>query len=295
MSQKQQQQQQQKLYPIIPIHLPYSSISQLQNPTATEEKDDISLSSLSPLANYLTHFIRALAAKDSIHTSQQTGEILDLLRDPQTKIETRKLKKTAYTYRHIPQKIRESISAKRPTSLGTSCGFSEYGMIRIYLFDEEDYGSKWGFEKGDMVLDTRTHIPPKHPPLTAKNRTPKRKPWEEEESEVAVGFILPVESHCVLEKMAASLDDFVAISRMPLSCVSVGRRVESNRAGGLEAFPRWNGVVVSPEILAALSPGGAIYQRLEEKWGVRVAVERAAVCPEVVENSGMVLLSRIWW
>ena len=293
------QQQQQKLYPIIPIHLPYSSISKTQNPppqTETEEKDDISLSSLPPLANYLTHFIRALAAKDSIHTSQQTDEILALLQDPQTKIETRKLKKTAYTYRHIPQKIRESISAKRPTSLGTSCGFSEYGMIRIYLFDEEDYARKWGFEKGDMVLDTRTHIPPQCAPLTAKNRTPKRKPWEEEESEVAVGFILPVESHCVLEKMAASLDDFVAISLMPLSCVSVGRRVESNRAGGLEAFPRWNGVVVSPGILAALmGPSGEIYQRLEEKWGVRLGVERAAVCPEVVKNSGMVLLSRIWW
>ena len=289
----QQKQKSKNLYPIIPIHLPYSSISQLPIPNPVE--DDVSLSSLSPFANYLTHFIRLLAAKNSIHDSQQTDEILALLQNPQTKIETRKLKKTAYTYRHVPQKVRESISAKRPTSLGTSCGFAEYGLIRIYLFDEEDYGSKWGFEKGDMVLDTRTHIPPKHPPLTAKNRTPKRKPWEEEESEVAVGFILPVESHCVLEKMAASLDDFVQISLMPLSCVSVGRMVESNRGGGLEAFPRWNGVVVSPGILAALSPGGAIYQRLEEKWGVRLEVERAAVCPEVVEDSGMILLKRIWW
>jgi len=292
----QQKQQSNKLYPIIPIHLPYSSITKSQNQTATEDDDDVSLSSLSPFASYLTHFIRALAAKDSIYTSQQTDEILALLEDPQTKIETRKLKKTTYSYRHVPQKVRESISAKRPTSLGSSCGFAEYGLIRIYLFDEEAYGRKWGFEKGDMVLDTRTHIPPKHPPLTAKNRTPKRKPWEEEESEVAVGFILPVDTHCVLEKMAASLDDFVAISLMPLSCVSVGRIVESNRAGGLEAFPRWNGVVVSPEILEALSaPSGEIYRRLEEKWGVRLGVERAAVCPEVVENSGMVLLKRIWW
>jgi len=289
----QQKQQPNKLYPIIPIHLPYSSISQI--PTQTAIEDDVPLSSLSPFANYLTHFIRLLAAKNSIHTSQQTDEILTLLLNPQTKIETRKLKKTAYTYRHIPQKIRESISAKRPTSLGTSCGFAEYGLIRIYLFDEEDYARKWGFEKGDMVLDTRTHTPPKHPPLTAKNKPPKRKPWEEEESEMAVGFILPVESHCVLEKMDDSLDDFVAISRMPLSCVSVGRMVESNRGGGLEAFPRWNGVVVSPGILEALSPGGAIYQRLEDKWGVRLGVERATVCPEVVENSGMVLLTRIWW
>jgi len=291
----QQKQQPKKLYPIIPIHFPYSSISQLPNPNPNQE-DDGPLSSLSPFANYLTHFIRALAAKNSIHTSQQTDEILALLQDPATKIETRKLKKTAYTYRHVPQKVRESISAKRPSSLGSSCGFAEYGLIRIYLFDEEAYGRKWGFEKGDMVLDTRTYIPPKHPPLTAKNRTPKRKPWEEEESEVAVGFILPVESHCVLEKMAASLDDFVQISLMPLSCVSVGRRVESNRGGGLEAFPRWNGVVVSPGILEALmGPSGEIYQRLEEKWGVRLEVERAAVCPEIVEDSGMVLLTRIWW
>lgn len=289
----QQKQQPKKLYPIIPIHFPYSSISQLPN---QNQEDDAPLSSLSPFANYLTHFIRALAAKNSIHTSQQTDEILALLQNPATKIETRKLKKTAYTYRHVPQKVRESISAKRPSSLGTSCGFAEYGLIRIYLFDEEAYGRNWGFEKGDMVLDTRTHIPPKHPPLTAKNRTPKRKPWEEEESEVAVGFILPVESHCVLEKMAASLDDFVQISLMPLSCVSVGRRVESNRGGGLEAFPRWNGVVVSPGILEALmGPSGEIYQRLEEKWGVRLEVERATVCPEVVEDSGMVLLTRIWW
>jgi hypothetical protein len=292
----QQKKQSKKLYPIIPIHLPYSSISLIPNPTQTTIENDVPLSSLSPFANYLTRFIRALAAKNSIHTSQQTDEILALLQDPQTKIETRKLKKTAYTYRHIPQKVRESISAKRPTSLGTSCGFAEYGLIRIYLFDEEDYGRKLGFEKGDMVLDTRTRIPPQNAPLTAKNRTPKRKPWEEEESEVAVGFILPVESHCVLDKMAASLDDFVQISLMPLSCVSVGRRVESNRAGGLEAFPRWNGVVVSPEILEALSePSGEIYRRLEEKWGIRLEVERAKVCPEVVENSGMILLTRIWW
>jgi len=153
----QQKQQPKKLYPIIPIHFPYSSISQLPN---QNQEDDAPLSSLSPFANYLTHFIRALAAKNSIHTSQQTDEILALLQNPQTKIETRKLKKTAYTYRHVPQKVRESISAKRPTSLGTSCGFAEYGLIRIYLFDEEAYGRKWGFEKGDMVLDTRTYIPP---------------------------------------------------------------------------------------------------------------------------------------
>lgn len=281
-----------KLYPIIPIHLSYSFIQQ-------QQQDDSSLSSLSPVSIYLIYFLHALATQVSLNLPEQTNEIITLLQDPHSKIEIRKLKKTSYSYQHVPKKIRDSISNKYPTTLGTSCGIVDYGLIRIYIFEEESYASKWGFHKGDLILDTRTYTPcpqqSQNRNRNQRNRTPK-KPWEQEEvEEKAVRFILPIETHCVPGKMQDSLSDFIGISLMPLS-VSVSRMVESNHAGGLEAFPQWNGVVVSPEIRDALSsPSGAIYRHLEEKWGVRLQVERSTVCPEVVEKSGMVLLTRIWW
>jgi hypothetical protein len=199
------------------------------------------------------------------------------------------MKKTSYSYRSIPKKVRESISIKRPTSLGTACGIGEYGVMRIYLLEEEyDSASKWGFHLGDVILDCRTRNP--SPLMSRKNKNA-----EEEETEGAVGFILPVESHCVAEKMREALSDFIQISLLPLS-MRVPRYVLSNRAGGLEACPKWKGIVVSGDIRDALqAPSGWIYRELEEKWGVSVAVEDSVFCPEVVEQSGMQLISRISW
>jgi len=280
------------IYPIIPIHLPYSSLVL---------EDDSSLSSLSSVSSYLTHFIQALANNVSNNLPEQNNEILTLLRDPNTRTEFRKLKRSSYSYRYIPQKVRESNETKCPTSLGTACGISEYGIIRIYTFDDEEYAEKWGFSKGDMILDTRVRT--LSPFYDQKNtvKTLKNKPKqleqqpEEEEDEMAVGFILPVETHYVLDKMLSSLLDFIEISLLPLS-VSVSRCVESNRAGGLEECPKWKGIVVSPEILDALTdPSGKIYQTLEEKRGVKLKIEISPLFPEAVRKSGMVLVSRISW
>ena len=112
---------------------------------------------------------------------------------------------------------------------------------------------------------------------------------------MAIGFILPVETHYVLQKMTSSLMDFIEISLLPLS-VSVSRCVVSNRAGGLEEYPKWKGIVVSPEIRDALmGPSGEIYRKLEEKRGVKINIEMSPLFPEVVRKSGMVLISRISW
>lgn len=281
------------IYPIIPIHLPYSSLVL---------EDDSSLSSLSSVSSYLTHFIQALANNLSNNLPEQNSEILTLLRDPNTRIEIRKLKRSSYSYRYIPQKVRESNETKCPTSLGTACGISEYGIVRIYTFDDEEYAEKWGFSKGDMILDTRVraispHFNKKKPTKLLKNKREQQEQEqeEEEEDEMAVGFILPVETHYVLDKMSSSLMDFIEISLLPLS-VSVSRCVESNRAGGLEECPKWKGIVVSPEILDALTgPSGKIYQTLEEKRGVKLKIEMSPLFPEVVRKSGMVLISKISW
>ena len=220
---------------------------------------------------------------------EQTEEIRGQLCNPQTKFEIRRMKKTSYSYRSIPKKVRESISTKRPTSLGTACGIGEYGVMRIYLLEENyESASKWGFHRGDIIVDCRTRTVS---PLMAHKKTTNM----EEEAEGAVGFILPVESHCVAEKMREALSDFIQISLLPLS-VLVPREVLSNRAGGLEAFPKWRGVVVSGDIRESLrGPSGWIYRELSEKWGVSVAVEDSVFCPEIVDQSGMQLVSRISW
>jgi len=280
------------IYPIIPIHLPYSSLVL---------EDDSSLSSLSSVSSYVTHFIQALANNVSNNLPEQNNEILTLLQDPNTRIDFRKLKRSSYSYRFIPQKVRESNKTKCPTSLGTACGISEYGIVRIYTFEDEEYAEKWGFSKGDMILDTRVRvISPFYDEkntVKALKKKPKQseQPEQEQEDEMAVGFILPVETHYVLEKMSSSLLDFIEISLLPLS-VSVSRCVESNRAGGLEECPKWKGIVVSPEILDALTgPSGKIYQTLEEKRGVKLNIEMSPLFPEVVRKSGMVLVSKISW
>jgi hypothetical protein len=281
------------LYPIIPIHLPSSCCSlDTENSSDESEKSDSSSLSTTSSSVLVSTILRALETGRATNANlpEQTEEIREQLCDPRTKTEIRRMKKTSYSYRSIPQKVRESISTKRPTSLGTACGIGEYGVVRIYVLEEDyDSATKWGFHRGDIIVDTRTRNP--SPLMVARKKTPGM----EEETEGAVGFILPVETHCVAESMFRALSDFIQISLLPLS-VSVPRQVSSNRAGGLEAFPKWRGVVVSEEIREALKgPSGWIYRELEEKRGVQVAVEDSPFCPEVVEQSGMKLISRISW
>jgi hypothetical protein len=277
------------LYPIIPILFSSSSLSSpsLSDESKTSEHLRISTSNITTLVSSI---LVALESETAINTNlpEQTEEILQQLRNPCSKMEIRRMKKTSYTYHSIPKKVRESISSKYPTSLGTACGIGEYGVIRIYVVEEEyESASKYGFHCGDVIVDCRTRT---MSPLILRKTSETYS-----ENEEAVGFVLPVESHCVADKMKESLSDFIQLSLLPLS-VSVSRYVSSNRAGGLEACPKWRGVVVSGEIREALeAPSGWIYRELKEKWGVSVAVEDSSFCPEIVEHSGMRLVSRISW
>jgi len=278
-----------QLYPIIPIYIPFSS---LDDESEKSESSSISTTSSSTI---VSNVVQSLETGRAINANlpEQTEEIMEQLHDPYTKFEIRRMKKTSYSYRSIPKKVRESISTKRPTSLGTACGIGTYGVMRIYVFDEDyESASKWGFHSGDMILDARTLS---MSPLMKDKNKKYSIAEEEEDTEGAVGFILPVETHCVGESMMQALSSFVSISLLPLS-VSVSRQVSSNRAGGLEAYPKWRGVVVSEDILDALKgPSGWIFRGLEEKWGVSLVVEDSPFCPEVVEQSGMKLVSRISW
>lgn len=292
----------QKLYPIIPIHIPFSSsfvlpsqspyISETDSCSDDSEKSVSSSISTTSVSNLVSTVLQSLeSGKASNHNlPEQTEEILEQLRNHETRFEIRRIKKTTYSYRAIPQKVRQSISTKCPTSLGTACGIGQYGVMRIYVFEENyDSASKFGFNHKDIILDARTKT---ISPLTAnKNKSIT----EEEETAGAVGFILPVDSHCVGKVMEQALSDFIQISLLPLS-VAVQRYVSSNRAGGLEASPKWRGVVVSSEVEEALrEPSGWIYRLLEKKWGVSLVVEDSPFCPEVVEKTGMKLISRISW
>jgi hypothetical protein len=283
------------LYPIIPVLFPSHIFEQSQTP--------ITPSSIETLAELLKSG-KALNA----NLPEQTEEILEQLCDPLLrKVEIRHMKKTSYTYHSIPRKVRESISIKCPTSLGTACGIGSYGLIRIYLLDEDyESAAKWGMGKGDVVLDARTRL---KSPLAHRSSSKNSQDDDTDEScssegssgnactGGAVGFILPVESHCLADSMMNALSDFIQISRLCLSStVAVSRRVTSNRAGGLEPCPRWRGVVVSPEIRESLrGPSGWIYRTLEEKWGVQLVVEDSPFCPEAVEESGLLLVSSIRW
>jgi hypothetical protein len=278
-----------EIFPIIPIHFPCLwDTDSSSDESEHSESSKLSFNSTSELVSIILH---AFEMEQNINANlpEQTEEILEQLRDSRTKFEVRRMKKTSYSYRLIPQKVRESICTRKPTSLGTACGIADYGIVRFYLLEEEyESAAKFGFHRGDIILDTRTRNPSS---LIIRKNTHIVK----EETEEAVGFILPVESHCVEESMLMALSDFIQISLLPLS-VSIPRYVSSNRAGGLEAFPKWKGIVVSEEIRDALrEPSGWIRRSLEEKWGVSLAVEDSEFCPEVVENSGMFLLSRISW
>jgi len=276
------------LYPIIPIHISSPLDTDFSDESEKSESSSLSTTTTSALVSSILFALETGRATNA-NLPEQTEEIREQLRDPRTKFEIRRMKKTSYSYRSIPQKVRESISTKRPTSLGTACGIGEYGVMRIYILEEDyDSAAKWGFYRGDMIVDCRTRS---ISPLMAT----KNKPIAEEiETDGAVGFILPVETHCVGESMLQALSDFIQISLLPLSAVAVPRQVSSNRAGGLEAYPKWRGVVVSMEIREALVSGW-IFRGLEEKWGVSLMVEDSPFCPAVVEESGMRLISRISW
>jgi hypothetical protein len=276
------------LYPIIPIHIPFCD-SDSSDESEKSESSSLSTTSTSALVSSIL-FALETGRTTNANLPAQTEEIREQLCDHETKFEVRRMKKTSYSYRSIPQKVSESISTQCPTSLGTACGIGEYGVVRIYLLEEEyDSASKWGFHRGDIIIDCRTRNPS---PLLSRKKSKKS---EEEDAEGAVGFILPVETHCVEKEMLKALSDFIQISLLPLS-MRVPRYVLSNRAGGLEAYPKWKGVVVSGEIRDSLrGPSGWIYRSLEEKWGVLVVVEDSPFCPEVVQKEGMRLVSRISW
>jgi hypothetical protein len=276
------------LYPIIPIHIPFCDTDS-SDESEKSESSSLSTTSTSALVSSIV-FALETGRTTNANLPAQTDEIREQLCDPGTKFEVRRMKKTSYSYRSIPQKVSESISTQCPTSLGTACGIGEYGVMRIYLLEEEyDSASKWGFHRGDIIIDCRTRNPS---PLLSRKKSKK---YDEEDTEGAVGFILPVETHCVEKEMLKALSDFIQISLLPLS-IQIPRYVLSNRAGGLEAYPKWKGVVVSGVIRDSLKgPSGWIYRSLKEKWGVSVVVEDSVFCPEVVEKEGMFLLSRISW
>ena len=284
------------IYPIIPIYLPYTddSLETDANTTSSDDSEKSDASSLSTASSsaLLPYILFGMETGRAINANlpEQTNEILEQLRDPATKIEIRRMKKTSYTYRNVPQKVSESISCNQPASLGTACGIGSYGLIRLYVIAEDyETANQCGFHRGDIILDGRTRTESQ---LAGRTKTHT---VDEDDTQGAIGFILPVDSHCVPETMARALSDFIQISLLPLS-VAVPRQVSSNHGGGLEASPKWRGVVVTDEVRDALAESsGWIYSAMKEKWGVSLAVENTPFCPEVVGNLGMSLISRISW
>lgn len=289
------------LNPIIPIRI------SLQDRTIDGSLDIINL--MSDRAASIES-IKA-AARDqrwiNANDEEQTAEIIQkILAFDYGQFEIRNAS-NAETYAGVPAKIHEILTSGIPlASLGSSCGINTNGTeIKLYWFQRAI--PEYGINAGDVFIDART---------TACNSAYKEKRdleinipkttgkeifdglvREDETGELVdcnggYNIAVPVGSMRNSNVMLLALRDFVRLSLQQTEIVGMPRKITSNQV----ARSKWQGILVSENVLADLGVNGRIYRELFRDFGVKLKLSKGKGPQRKVDkNEGVVRLAQISW
>jgi hypothetical protein len=211
------------------------------------------------------------------------------------------------TYRGVEAKIHEILTSGIPLpSLGSSCGIKVDGTeIKLYWFQRAI--PEYNINAGDIFIDARTeacnalykekrdleiHIPKTTGKEIFDGLVREEETGEVVEANGGYNIAVPVESMHNSNIMLQSLRDFVSLSLQQTQVLNMPRKITSNQV----AQSKWQGILVSTEVLADLGVRGRIYCDLFREFRVKVKIAKGRG-PQRREHrdAGLVRLAEISW
>jgi hypothetical protein len=265
------------LYPIIPIYIPSSEISDING-----DKDDLT-----------ADIIAAMNAGS--YTNYNSNEVLEnvkaLIENPDTVFKPTNTKITAKNKERMEKllnEITESIENREPINPGTSYGVKIDGS-EVNIWKKTDgvyiYCIVPDSEKRAEMAET-TLIP-----KTTRREVFCHKLEDGSEEMMNGGFSLnltPETAYSVL-RMEAELSELIDLSFKTM-LVSNSRSVNSVKDC------EFRGISLNAEVLAGLQPNGEIYARLNEKHGINLKITKmGGRQSKAHKDAGLVRIAKISW
>ena len=264
-----------ELYPIIPIHIPSSEISDIKG-----DKDD-----------FTADIIAAMNAGS--YTNYNSGEVLDnvkaLIEKEDTEFGTRDTNTATAKRTKLLEKINASIENRVPINPGSSFGVLPNGtQVNV-----------WKMQDGSVYIYCIVANSEKRAEMAETSLIPKTTRREvfchkfEDGSEVMMngGFSLnltPETAYSVL-RMESELSELIDLS-LKTMLVSNTRSVNSVKDCD------YCGINLNAEVLAGLQPTGDIYSRLKEKHGINLKITKmGGRQSKAHKDAGLVRIAKISW
>lgn len=263
------------LYPIIPIHIPSSEISDING-----DKDD-----------FRADIVAAMNA--GIYTNYNSEEVLEnvkaLIENPDTVFKPTNTNTATANKFDLLGKINTSIENREPINAGSTYGVKIDG-IEVNV---------WKMKDGSVYIYCVVANSEKRVELANVTLIPKTTRREvfchkfEDGSEVMMngGFSLnltPETAYSVL-RMEAELSELIDLS-LKTMLVSNTRSVNSVKDCD------YCGINLNAEVLTGLQVGGEIYSRLKEKHGINLKITKmAGRQSKAHKDAGLVRIAKISW
>jgi hypothetical protein len=266
------------LYPIIPIHIPSSAISDING-----DKDDLT-----------ADIIAAMNAGS--YTNHNSDEVLEnvkaLIENPDTVFKptnTKITEKNKDRMEKLLKEIKESIENREPINPGSSYGVKidgsevnvwkmRNGSVYIYCIVPDS-------EKREEIINASLI------PKTTRREVFCHKLEDGSEEMMNGGFSLnltPETAYSVL-RMEAELSELIELSFKTM-LVSNSRSVNSVKDC------EFRGISLNAEVLAGLQEDGEIYSRLKEKHGINLKITKmAGRQSKAHKDAGLVRIAKISW
>ena len=272
------------LYPIIPIHIPSSEISDIKG-----DKDDFTADIIAAMnAGSYTNY-------NSEEVLENVKALIEITRVKTFNLYNSKgqLKKTAHSAGLYEDKIKEKID---------DCVNSGELFIAFSSFGVKSDGSEvcaWKMKDGSVYIYCVVANSQKRAEMAETSLIPKTTRREvfchkfEDGSEVMMngGFSLnltPETAYSVL-RMEAELSELIDLS-LKTMLVSNTRSVNSVKDCD------YCGINLNAEVLAGLQPTGDIYSRLKEKHGINLKITKmAGRQSKAHKDAGLVRIAKISW
>jgi len=288
------------LNPIIPIRISLS-----------DRNIDDSLDLTNVMINKHATFESIIAASrnkrwTNNNNPEQTDEILEKLRtfnEKQFELRNAQCK----TYSEVPKKIHNMWQNCIPDSLGSSCGIALDGSeIKLYWFKKSI--PEYGIKAGDIYLDTKTKAQndeyrktkelEENVPKSTKKEVFTEFVQQEESGSLVLSngsytIPLPLETSDDVYTMQNALEEIIKISiHNHTEHISMPRKIVSNPIDK----STWKGILVSNEVLTALSVGGSIYCRMATQFSVKLKVLKSRGKQRAEHlNAGLIRIAEIRW
>ena len=295
------------LYPIIPIRCR----KEARNIDGSEEIEYIKANKFALNKNMITDLLLETRC-ENFNTTNTTREIVGQLEDFDEKnvifkfIDDATVKQASY--KEVPRITHDLFSNKTAGGFGTSSGIpAKGGKILIWCFEKSF--PQYDIKIGDIFIDARTRQKPvltlaTHIPGTTQCESFCRKLETGEELVDNGSFSIPLKSETKrsVVDMYNTIDKFVEMSLIRDDVINYPSQIVSNCSvevqKNLSIKNKWHGIIVSPEVVDALQPNGAIFLHIQQKYNLQLSITFATsktLNDTKIAKSGLVRLAKISW